>query len=1129
MATPPTTLARLAQARDIDARALQEAIARSGQRIDPDMPMDPEEALALLERLVPAGTPVPEANPDADMAPEELLSRPPEFFAERGRGPVVRALQKALLAAGHSLLVDGVLGPATLKALKAVQARGGGSGVPATGAEGVDGGEHPPRFPPMTPTVRRALRAAAQLAEDAAQHEDGASPAHLMITLAELGGSSRPDGASREGEAIDLAIFRQALTPSGRESPAYPSDYLPRTKMGLEAVAFASDAPFSDDAPAPALSPALLALLDEAALAPGEPGRPLDCRDLLAVLLKWLATDTEPDLVALLDGMGLDARRIVADMLRHIVRTSALSARRWREFVHGQGSEGPVRYVTDAVAGATDDRLDVERYAAALASVITASKVVPPVALGVFGDWGSGKSFFMGLLEREVAKFSARAAQEDAPHWCRRTVSVHFNAWTYVDSDLWASLAIRIFDSLAAELAREADPRTANPEASVRDALRQRIASSQAASEEASAIREAARRERDEAQRDLDATRARRALTARELGGRMLGHLKDQQEVAADIIALHKAGSALGLMPPGTAEEDVEAATDAVARIAASPEQMRALASEMAQAMQRGQGLLRMLLAPFLSPTGRERAFGLLAVSVLAIALVGMLPGQLGPLTQLAGAVGGLLAWLGGQVSRVKAGLDAAESLHDRMRAMQDRLAVAPAELPAVAALREQLAALDARIEDADHRIAESERRIEEAQRELDRIKAGGLVYDFLLERRTSTDYRGRLGLISTLRSDFDALKGLLDDWHADRARDDGERADRPPRLAPIDRIVLYVDDLDRCPSERVVQVLEAIHLLLALPLFVVVVGVDLRWVARSLQERYPRHLVLEGGVAGDDGTAPSSPAAVSVASALDYLEKIFQIPFWLPPMDEDGSAQMISSLLGGTRDDTAGNRATRRRTTRIDAAGRPDGSGAGQARDAPADTGGGEGGEGGEASDGMPGHVEASESAAGQDRAEAARQAEAIELSPGEQDYMLALSGCVGRSPRRLKRFVNVYRILRASCRPERRRSFVRDAEGSVGEYIAAMTLLALCTGAPRRSPDLLRRIGRLAPDAGGTLIDALMPDDAPQDEETASARAALAAYAQRRGDDAAARTELREWIGEVSRFTFRSGTLAG
>jgi hypothetical protein len=56
-----------------------------------------------------------------------------------------------------------------------------------------------------------------------------------------------------------------------------------------------------------------------------------------------------------------------------------------------------------------------------------------------------------------------------------------------------------------------------------------------------------------------------------------------------------------------------------------------------------------------------------------------------------------------------------------------------------------------------------------------------------------------------------------------------------------IDRIVLYIDDLDRCSTETVSQVLDAVHLLLALPLFAVVVGVDPRWLARLAG---PRELI---------------------------------------------------------------------------------------------------------------------------------------------------------------------------------------------------------------------------------------------------------------------------------------------
>ena len=72
--------------------------------------------------------------------------------------------------------------------------------------------------------------------------------------------------------------------------------------------------------------------------------------------------------------------------------------------------------------------------------------------------------------------------------------------------------------------------------------------------------------------------------------------------------------------------------------------------------------------------------------------------------------------------------------------------------------------------------------------------------------------------------------------------------ATTPP---PLERIVLYIDDLDRCPPRRVVEVLEAVHLMLALELFVVVVAVDARWLIRSLEYHY-RELFSTG-----DGLVP--------------------------------------------------------------------------------------------------------------------------------------------------------------------------------------------------------------------------------------------------------------------------------
>lgn len=66
-----------------------------------------------------------------------------------------------------------------------------------------------------------------------------------------------------------------------------------------------------------------------------------------------------------------------------------------------------------------------------------------------------------------------------------------------------------------------------------------------------------------------------------------------------------------------------------------------------------------------------------------------------------------------------------------------------------------------------------------------------------------------------------------------------------------FDRILLYIDDLDRCPPKKVVEVLQAIHLLLGFPLFVVLVAVDERWVSRALASEYPGLLRENGALRG--------------------------------------------------------------------------------------------------------------------------------------------------------------------------------------------------------------------------------------------------------------------------------------
>jgi len=103
--------------------------------------------------------------------------------------------------------------------------------------------------------------------------------------------------------------------------------------------------------------------------------------------------------------------------------------------------------------------------------------------------------------------------------------------------------------------------------------------------------------------------------------------------------------------------------------------------------------------------------------------------------------------------------------------------------------------------------------------------------------------------------------------------------------MLPLQRIIVYVDDLDRCSPDRVVEVLAAVHLMLAVEKFLVVVAVDPRWLLRCLQYHYAKLL---------DADDTSGPMATT---PIDYLEKIFQIAYRVPKLD-DGFDQYVRGLL---------------------------------------------------------------------------------------------------------------------------------------------------------------------------------------------------------------------------------------
>jgi hypothetical protein len=287
------------------------------------------------------------------------------------------------------------------------------------------------------------------------------------------------------------------------------------------------------------------------------------------------------------------------------------------------------------------------------------------------------------------------------------------------------------------------------------------------------------------------------------------------------------------------------------------------------------------------------------------------------------------------------------------------------------------------------------------------------------------------MGLIAMIRRDFEQLARLMRRW-----RDD-EQAD----VQPIDRIVLYIDDLDRCTPRQVVDVLQAVHLLLALDLFVVVVGVDPRWLLHSLRDQY-RALLTD-----PPGMEPQQAAGDFLSTPQDYLEKIFNIPFALPRMTATSFGQLVGSFVE-TEDGTHEPPPGQRRETKAEMPGDVE---------FPART------------VEEPAHTEVEK---GSEVAQLRKDEPKIERRPltaDELDMLTALAPLV-ETPREAKRLANLYRMMRSTRDLSPAARFLGD-EAAPGEYQAVVILLGLLSGHARLLHDVL--VAPVSATAKGGLRD--------------------------------------------------------
>ncbi|HEX3649041.1 MAG TPA: P-loop NTPase fold protein [Pseudonocardiaceae bacterium] len=655
-----------------------------------------------------------------------------------------------------------------------------------------------------------------------------------------------------------------------------------------------------------------------------------------------------------------------------------------------------------------DDRLGITADVEMLADLVASRLIEPPLSIGLFGNWGSGKSFFMGhmrervrALERVAQRAERTAGQRGASvsSYCSAVRQITFNAWHYAEANLWASLATHIFDNLAAggsddDLRRRADD------------LAER------------------RHQEDSLLDQLSTVRMERLLLAR----------RQEQQAAA---ARRPAAVAKALLDNLTDEDRswiaAELGVDEL-RL----DDVRRFADEFTGATAQVTALgrdLRRDPVPYL-----VLGAGVVAVVVLA-AVIGW--------TGWSGLAGTLAV-----VGTVATGLARARATLARIRRTVHEIdAGGPAEQTG-----RRIAALD-----------DEEQRLSRAVAELATTHD---VAAFAESRQGSDEYRQHLGVVSALRRDLMTFAAML-------ARERG--AAHGP--AGIERIVLYVDDLDRCPPNVVIQVLEAIHLLLALPVFVVVVGVDARWLTRAIRQHYASMLTADGDRAGGDG-----------ALAANYLEKIFQIPFALSPMGATGFGQLVRGLARTPTPDVG--------EPVQPASGVIDSTLRGEPVPRPA------------AASTSP-QPAAEPRRLGDEYAAADARPDRVNVFPPELMFLESLAPLVA-SPRAAKRLMNLYRLVRARLTGAELDGFLRF-DNPNAPYRAVLVLLAALVGQPGEAPALFRALGSVP----GTE---LLPNVLRRLENEAALRDTLTALGA--GDDTLAPPQLvaayQPWLPLIGRFSF-------
>ncbi len=86
--------------------------------------------------------------------------------------------------------------------------------------------------------------------------------------------------------------------------------------------------------------------------------------------------------------------------------------------------------------------------------LIAASETVPPLAIAVLGEWGSGKSSVLRQLRARVDRLAGMSLSNlGSSSFVSSVGQIEFNAWHYSDGQVWTGIIEHLFTELVTDRA----------------------------------------------------------------------------------------------------------------------------------------------------------------------------------------------------------------------------------------------------------------------------------------------------------------------------------------------------------------------------------------------------------------------------------------------------------------------------------------------------------------------------------------------------------------------------------------------------------------------------------------------------------------------------------------------------